>query len=125
MKDTIIIEKQNKIEGGNVSRKRSKTKFYAKVEDNIYDLFDQKGVRTTYRMLYMALSGCLISNSEFSKVSFPDLRQKTGIVSDTTLTKGLKELCQKGFISKMENSTYRLWHGVFKGLRENQIQFYD
>lgn len=91
-----------------------------KVEDDIYDLFEENGIRTTYRMVYMALSGCLIPNSEFSKVTWKKLRKRSGVSSDETLTKALKELCQKGFISKMGDSTYRLWHCVYKGLRENE-----
>lgn len=102
---------------------RPKTKFYAKVEDEIYDLFDQEDVRLTYRMVYMALSGCLLPNSEFAKATFNELRRKSGASSDQTISKALKELSEKGFISKMGESTYRLWHCVYKGIREDQKEY--
>lgn len=102
-----------------------KTKIYAKVEDDIYDLFHERQVRTTYRMLYLALSGNLIPNSEFARANFPKLRHNTGIGSDSTITDGLKELCQKGFLTKMGESTYRMWDGVYKGIREEKINYPD
>jgi len=122
MENLTVKERKTKT-GGERNGPRTKTKFYTKVEDDIYDLFVEKDVRLTYRMIYMALSGCMIPNSEFAEVKFKALRIKSGAGSDSTLTAALKELSKKGFISKMGGSTYRLWHCVYKGVRENEKEY--
>jgi len=121
MENIKVQEKPNKT--GVASYSRNKTRTYTKVQDDIYDLFEEAGIRLTYRMVYMALSGCLIPNSEFARATFKKLRAKSGASSDQTISMAIKELSQKGFISKMGGSTYRLWHCVYKGIRENEKEY--
>lgn len=123
METTIYYQKQTTTEGGESHYRRGKTKFYAKVEDDIYDLFDRHEVTAPHAMIYMALSGCLLHNSEFAKASYKALRKKGRAASDETVRNALNELSKKGFISKMGNSTYRLWHCVYKGIREDQKEY--
>jgi len=75
-------------------------------QDDIYDLFAKKGIRASYAMIYLALSGCLIGNTKFAKASYPVLRKKGRVSSDATVCRALNELEEKGFISRMGNSMY-------------------
>ena len=123
MENSIIQEKTNKTKAQTTQYRHKKNGAYAKVQDDIYDLFDQHGITAPHAMIYMALSGCLIHNSEFAIVSYKTLRKKGRASSDETVSNALKELSDKGFISKMGNSTYRLWHCVYKGIREDEIDY--
>ena len=123
MENSIIQEKTNKTEAQTTQYRHKRNGAYAKVQDDIYDLFDQHGITAPHAMIYMALSGCLIHNSEFARASYKTLRKKGRASSDETVSNALKELSDKGFISKMGNSTYRLWHCVYKGMREDEIDY--
>jgi len=99
---------------------RSRTRFYTKVEDHLYDFFADKEINPLSRLVYGALSASMTYNSSFAKATYNDLIRKTGIGSRHTIKASLDELSKKGFISRMDTSTYRLWHGVFKGIREGK-----
>jgi len=123
MENLIIQNSRGTDPGEKLERPKRRLKTYSKIQDDVYERFDENNIRPIYRMVYMALSGCLIPNSEFSRATFKDLRRKSGVSSDETIKKALDQLAEKGFISRMGNSTYRLWHCVFKGIREEQIAY--
>ncbi len=95
------------------------TKGYSKVQDNLRYQFITKEVTPFARLIYYSLIHSLLSNSSISKATYPYIRETTGISSDSTIKKYLDELKQKGFLSYMGNSHYRLWCSVFKGYLEN------
>lgn len=77
---------------------------------SLLDLFVEKKVSSKAISIYFILKEKRYMDTAISKASYPELRLFTGISSDQTICKYLKELKSKGFISFMGNSQYRLWH---------------
>lgn len=94
---------------------------YSKVQDQVTSEFTKKKVSALGRFVYLILGTCLYPNSSIAKASYKTLVEKTGLSSEVTISKHLKELKEKGFISSMGSSDYRLWVGIFKGLKEAEI----
>ena len=95
---------------------------YSKVQDQLTNEFINKKVSALGRLVYLTLGTCLYPNSSIAKASYKNLLEKSGISSEETISKCLKELKEKGFLSSMGASEYRLWIGIFKGLKEAEGQ---
>lgn len=93
---------------------------YFKVDSNLIIEFQKKEVSEKGRVIYTLL-GCFINrnNSSICEFTYSELMDATGISSKQTISKGLKELCEKGFMMQCHNprnlTICRLLIGIFKG----------
>ncbi len=98
----------------------TKGRTYHKIDDNLVNMGRHHNLSISAMGLFVVLTCKMLPNSSITeKLTYKTLREFSGISSDQTISKLLKELIDSGFVSRMDDSHYRIWKCAFKGLRED------